>query len=239
MIVEFMGCTGAGKSTLAAGVARRLREDGRQVRHHHSEAGTALTTFGNALRTPLHVIPMLLDWPRYARHWLATWRAMRHRAEGAFWLAARAYAAVRILGTHAYRTRASGGVIRIVDEGLLVTAHLAFSGSTPLSPADLNAFVAAVPLPDIVVWVDAPLEVLVKRTLRRRDPPRELRHRSPDQVRACLANVRHAYGMLAQSPRVKSRLLHAWTPSSTAGDHEIEMDRVADAIRTRLASWPA
>ena len=239
MIVEFMGCTSAGKSTLAAGVARRLREDGRPVRQHKGEAGTALAALGNALRTPLHLIPMLPDWPRYAGHWLATWRAMRHRAESAFWRTARGYAAVRILGTHAYRTRASSAVIQIVDEGLLVTTHLAFSGSLPVSPADMNAFVAAVPLPDIVVWVDAPLEVLVKRTLCRCDPPRELRHRSPARVRACLANVRRAYGILAQSRRVEGRVLTAWTPSSTPGDREIEMDRIADEIRTRLPSWPS
>ncbi len=238
MIAEFMGCTGAGKTTLAVGVVQRLRAEGRLVRDHCKVRSSVLVSLGNAIRTPFHLLPILPVWPRYERYLRVMWMVPRDGAPGPFWTALRACAVIRILGGHALRLRSTSRAICVVDEGVLGTVHLAFAGSGPLSASKIELFVAAIPLPDVVVWVDAPLDALVDRIVARPDRPRELSRGTGEELRIRLASVQAVFRTLAEAPRAGGRVLHAWNPPSSPVQREAVIDRVAGALRTRLAPWP-
>lgn len=238
MIIEFMGCTGAGKTTLALGVARRLRAGGRDVRDHCSLDSSGWVSLNNALRTPLMLLPMALDWSTRRASLRAGWQAMRDRSQSGFWKAARYWAMTRRVGEDALRRRAGCQVVHVVDEGLMGIIGLAFCGPAPPSQADLDPLLAALPLPDLMVWVDAPLDSVVERTRGRPDPPRELRGLSRQQLRACLANVETVYRALAGGPRAAGRVIRAWNPAGPWVKRGREMDRIAEALRTRLDGCP-
>jgi len=239
LIVEFMGCTGAGKTPLAQGTVHRLRAQGVVVREGSHAGSSVLLTLENALGTPVWFLALLRDWSRCGPHLRATWSALRGRVASPFWTAARAYATIRLLGRHARYARAARGHVAVVDEGVLVTAPLAFCGNRPAPPQPLERFVAAAALPDVIVWVDAPLDVLVDRTLSRRDLPRELRSRPRDQVRTYLAQVRALFRTLAEAPRIAGRVISLWNPTAPPRDRYALAERAADAIRRRLDAWPA
>ncbi len=233
LIIEFIGPSSAGKTTLALGVARRLRADGRRIKDHSSLSSSAFITIGNALRTPFMVAPILSDWPAVSPFLRLGWRRLRGGAGSAFWRASRFYAIVRRVGEHSLRRR-NGDSICVVDEGLMGSLDLALSGPIPPSPAELETFVAALPLPDLMVWVDAPLEALVERTRARPDPPRESRGSSERQIRDRLASMQTLFGALGKIPRAANRVVKAWNPQGSIEDREREMDRIAQALRMRI-----
>lgn len=233
MIIEFIGPSSAGKTTLALGVARRLRADGRRVRDHSSPSSSVFITIGYAFQTPFMLAPILSDWSAAGPSLRVGWRRARGGAGSAFWRAARFYAIIRRVGEHSLRRR-NGNSICIVDEGLMGSLALALSGPAAASRAELEDFVAALPLPDLLVSVDAPLETLVERTLARPDPPREIRRSSERQIRDRLASLQSVFGALDQIPRAGTRIIKAWNPPGSIEDREREMDRVANALRIRL-----
>ncbi len=159
LIIEFIGPSSAGKTTLAVGVAKRLRANGRRITDHSSPSSSAFVTIGNAFRTPLMLVPILGDWPAVSPSLRLAWRGLRPGTGSTFWRASRFYAIVRRVGEHSLRRR-NGNSICIVDEGLMGSLDLALSGTTVPSRTDLESFVAALPLPDLLVRVDAPLETM-------------------------------------------------------------------------------
>jgi hypothetical protein len=68
-------------------------------------------------------------------------------------------------------TRASVGDLILLDEGLTHQAHSLFvHPSAAPSSSELERFVAEVPLPDLLVLVEAPTEEVIRRTLQRGHP---------------------------------------------------------------------
>ena len=99
---------------------------------------------------------------------------------------------LRTVGIHKAlwrRSRIPGAVL--VDEGTVQSAHsvLVHVGQ-PARAHDIRAFRKLVPLPDLIIHVTAPIEVVLARTLARRDPP--MRHRNRDDN---LRFVLHAHAM--------------------------------------------
>ncbi len=233
LIIEFIGPSSAGKTTLAVGVAKRLRANGRRITDHSSPSSSAFVTIGNAFRTPLMLVPILGDWPAVSPSLRLAWRGLRPGTGSTFWRASRFYAIVRRVGEHSLRRR-NGNSICIVDEGLMGSLDLALSGTTVPSRTDLESFVAALPLPDLLVRVDAPLETLVERTLSRCDPPREIRGFSERLIRERLARLQMVFAALDHIPCAATRMLSVWNPPGCAEDREREMDRIAHALLMRL-----
>ena len=215
MIIEFVGCTGAGKATLARVVSRRLQACGCRVQGRWHTGSSTLVTVRNALLTPVALLRLVRDRSRYGACLKAMLRALRWREASPLWSIARASATVRALGHNARYLRAPSNEVNIVDEGVLGTAHLAFWGDTFPSLELLDDFLTVVPLADVVVWVDAPLEALEQRAQTRPDLLRELRGRPPAQVRARLANLQAVFRALAQAPPVAARLVPAWNPQAS------------------------
>jgi thymidylate kinase len=194
VIVEIAGCSGAGKSTLTREIVRACRA-----------RNVAVYTMPDLLLRHVPCRPTLqnlvLDlaaWRRLAhrrRHrvFLAFARAVIRRESDGLVTALNAYRGVlRVLGVHDALADRPDAVL--VDEGTVNLAHnvLAHVASPPRA-ADIARFVDLVPRPDAVVAVTAPLDVVLRRTRVRRDPP--LRTRSLDDN---LRYVRHAHALFTQ-----------------------------------------
>lgn len=217
MQIDFIGCTSAGKSTLIKNIIQTGRDQGID----------ALTREEFILRR-IH-----LDWLR--GHWprmfmldlvalltcLRTWRGDRAR----YRFVVRSLAALPIaplqkfyllrnvlrrLGVHeVIRRHSRPDQLILVDEGTLQIAHNLFVHPTGQQlagpPADLAAFVALMPLPDVVVYVRQPAPILLARTRQRGH--RRLVHASDVAIAAFIQQATQVFDRLSQEPALAGRLL--------------------------------
>lgn len=213
MIIEFIGSSGAGKSTLA----KMLRDPNgatgpiilstdlvmdhpgrRWIRNPTAINVVAdVTAFPSFLRSVGHKG----DFLRFAFH------RLRQHAPSRFAKYNYMREIVRNVGMHELARRAETNATIIVDEGPVITAsHLFVYSNGRFSQADLDDFARLVPLPNRVIYVRAPEEVLLKRAMRRPDRRREL---SGDRVEVerWIARSQEVFEGLAVAPAIGDRLL--------------------------------
>lgn len=243
MIVEFVGSTGAGKTTLASEVQRKLAEQAPVV----SSFDLAADLLG--LRRVTHptarnLIQDLVGLPFFL------WSLRRHRAFVSFALKtlAREFkfsfvtvnylrSIVRKIGMYELIKRYNHGQIVLVDEGTVLSAYLLFVYARDISSQqELEKFASLVPLPDLVVYIKAPMDSLVQRSLQRSDPRREMRSKDPKAVEEYVRRAAEMFDRLTQTERIRDRVLVVANPAST----EVQRSLLAEGIaRFILNTEPA
>ena len=196
MLVELIGSTGVGKSTLADHLLRVLAERGQPALTSEQFVmrcyGLRLERFRSRVAASLVLDLLIFPWfLRFARRhaglcWFMACIAWRDIELPLLRLnVLRNFA--KHMGTHELlRRRASPNELIILDEGLVHQAHNLFvHPTTAPRPLELARFVAEVPLPDLLVLVDGPMADLVGRTIRRGHP----------RVRSGAAGTRFARGV--------------------------------------------
>jgi len=234
MIVEFLGSSGAGKTTVCGLLAERLRRAGANVVaiHHGDHAPSPLPPSLRDpdrfdIRTDLRLLPWSLMF------------AMRHARFVAFVLGqltrisappgektAILRSVGRKMGLFQYLCRGKfAGAYVLVDEGILHIAH-----NILVSPRDLPSakavarFAALVPLPDRAILLCVPVATASARLGQRGDlSPRV---RSADELQRFLANARTVFDGLADAPRLRPALIDHDAQNHPAGEiaariHEI------------------
>ncbi len=238
MMVEFMGCSGAGKSSLSSRLVQRLEQEGCPVRFHDSRGSSTVTSLANAVCTPLSLVPLLLNGCSRRFLWVAV-RLMLRRQPKALWLVIRTWSMIRILGVNVVRARWSGNAVCVADEGVLGLAHQIFDGDTCATPDEIESFGEAIPLPDVVVWVDASTSALLERTLARTDRPREWRHHTPAQLHLSIQRVSDAFQAFSLSDRLAGRLIHVSNTAAQSDECGALVEQVLCELKPRIAPWPA
>ena len=115
---------------------------------------------------------------------------------------------VRKLGVHEMARRAAARKTVLIDEGVVLSAYQLFVYSdAPFGHVDLERFARSVPLPDRIVYVRAPIDLLVDRAMTRPDQRRELAGRSPDELRRSLERAIELFDGLAMTEPIRDRLL--------------------------------
>jgi len=247
VIVEFIGSTGAGKTSLIAEVKRRL--EGRvQVRSSYEKVAAPLGLDGVSHPSVRNLLQELLGFPwflgslghnraflvfaldmlkRQARFSIFTFNILRSLE--------------RKLGVHALLRSREDGTVVLVDEGTLLAAHNIFVFSeAEYSGGEIARFASLVPLPDLVVYIKVPVESLVQRSMARRDPPREMGAREAGTVRRYIQRAVEMFDRLVQAGRIRERLLvvencdapGAGLPAAAEQvvDHITEMERKAGRV---------
>src|SRR5919108_4340512 len=241
MIVELVGPPGAGKSSLLGAARRLLAERGIEAAEATAAVDRTLAESRvGRLAKPLlnrharRSRTLLFDLPYAIRFAVVEWRVTAI-AVHAIWRAPvgwdhRAVLLGRFLTvaarSHYLRSRLSERAAAVFDEGLLHRTVNLFAWRTG-SGSEARRYLAAVPVPDLAIFVDAPDAVALAR-LEIRGLPLRLRGRSPATVNAFVVNA----CSIARS-----------IPLLTAGRVDwIRVDNVADlaaAERALESGWGA
>ena len=240
VIVEFIGASGSGKTSLARDVARSLDESHDAVtasdlvlRRLHLARVAAPTA-----RNVVADLSAILEMPRLNREQrvflaYALRRLKRHRPKS---LQTLNYvrSVVRRLGVDCIARRRGRDMVVLADEGIVLVAYLLFVyGNTGYDEDDLTEFATIAPLPDRIVHVKAPLESLVQRTLSRLDPPQELRARDKKTVTRFLGSATDMFARLATTSQLRDRVLEVENLSGADNQRALAA-RIADSLGTLL-----
>jgi thymidylate kinase len=239
VIVEFIGASGAGKTSLARNVVRSLEETHDVVTASDLVLGrlgleeVAAPTARN-LVADLSAGVEVLRLNREHRAFLtyALRRLSRHRPKS---LQTLNYvrSVVRRLGMDRIARRRGRDVVVLADEGIVLAAYVLFVyGNAGFDKDDLAEFAGLAPLPDRIVHVKAPIDSLVQRTLSRRHPPRELRSHDEKTIRRLLGSAADMFAELVTTPSLRDRVLEVENPGGADTAQRELAARVADFIRT-------
>jgi thymidylate kinase len=214
VIVELIGCAGAGKTTLR----RMLCE--RSVSRQPVVAMSDLVIPRGARQritnpTVVNLAQEVMALPSFLRAWRREQEYLAFARELVTREGFPRYERVvavrgleRKIGMyHLARRRARGKVV-IWDEGALLSAYNLFvPGGYPLAAAEVERFAAQVPLPDRIVYVTAPVELLVARALSRPDRRRQHVGRDEAAVARNIGQTVELFDLLAETPPVAERTL--------------------------------
>lgn len=213
MQIELMGCTGAGKSTLAQRIIAACHDQGMDIAMGDdvvlAQVGLSGVTDPRLRKALLNLLALSAG--------LATWRTHH----GVYRFATRYLARLPIgipgklnvlrgvikrVGIHEIIRRRADGRIVLVDEGVLQAAHYLFVHlSAPPPGPGVSEFARLAPLPDAIVYVTQPEARLVARTIKRGH--RRIPDRSPGNVSRFIGGAVATFDRLARHRTIADRLL--------------------------------
>jgi thymidylate kinase len=236
MMVEFIGSTGAGKTTVAAAVQRRLAE--------RAGVDTAPDFVASLIGLPPLATPLrrnlvgdlvglpffLVSLPRHGEFFRFVLGVLARQRLG-LQAANRVRSTIRKVGVYEILRRRAPGRIVLVDEGTVLHAHNLFVfTSRAYSAADLDRFASLAPLPELIVYVRAPLATLVRRSLERPDPPREIRSRDRGLVELFVGRAHAMFETLVEIPVIRERVVVVDNPGDRAGASARAVEEVVESI---------
>jgi hypothetical protein len=187
MQIELIGCTGAGKSSLAGGILVAAEGGAVQISmaHEYLLRQWRLRWLKSRLARTLvldvaSLLACVATWHQHRDYLRFALRIVRSLSIGWFERANLTRNLLKKVGIHEIVRRCSSEKdVIFVDEGTLQSAHNLFVHlSAEASAEDVETFAKLVPLPDVAVYVTQSERELVERTLRRghariRNPSRE------------------------------------------------------------------
>lgn len=243
MIVEFIGSTGAGKTTLISKVQHRLAKTA-EVTSSFNLVAAPLGLRGVTHPTAKNLIqefvglPFFLGSLRRHRAFVAfTLRMLARQARFTIFTINNLRSLERKIGMYEIAKRYARARIVLVDEGTVLTAHNVFVYSSAAYTSDeIAKFIGLIPLPDIIVYVRAPVDTLVKRTLQRSDPPREMRSKDAAQIEAYVNRAVAMFDQLVQPDHIRNRILIVENPESTDPGCDSAVEHIIDFVLNHQSS---
>jgi deoxyadenosine/deoxycytidine kinase len=213
MIVEFIGSTGAGKTTLINEVHRRLAKTSRVTTSIdlatgllglHGVTNPTLQNLAQELVSLPFFILTLYKHNEFLRHtvnlfWRKTGFSMQtiHNLRSL----------ERKIGMYEIAKYLGKDQIILVDEGPILAAHMFVPAGNTYTPEEITRFTDLLPLPDLVVYIRASVDTLIERTVRRADPPREIDLKNLARMEEYLKRAVAMFDQLTQAENIRPRLL--------------------------------
>lgn len=221
MIVEFIGSTGAGKTTLISQVQRRLAQTA-NVRTSFDVVASLPGLHSVNQPTARNLIQEFVGFPflirslgRHKAFLLFMLRMIARQATFSIFTVNILRSLARKIGVFEIIKRRPEGRIVLVDEGTVLLAHNVFVySSARYTGEEIATFASLVPLPDIIIYIKAPVDILVQRALLRPDPPREIRSKNPALIEKQVNRAVEMFDQLTQVASIQSRLLIVENPHS-------------------------
>ena len=216
MIIEFIGSTGAGKTTLIKHILYTCQREGinavvgndfvlKQSRLNGIKSYLVRTILINLIS----MFACLATWRNNLEFYLFALRIILKLPGTVTWFE-KLYLAKNILkkiGIYEIICRhGSKQQVYLVDEGTLHVAHNLFvQVSVEANSNDLSTFAKLVPLPHVVVYVRQDESVLIERTLARGH--KRVPHHSLADAAHFVKQAVHVFDELVQNPAIERRLL--------------------------------
>ena len=237
MIVEFIGSTGAGKTTLISEVRRRVAAQAPSVASHEVAARrlglhrVTNPTIQNFIQD-LVGLPLFLGSLYRHRSFVAFVLGILARHDNSVFYAANyVRSIVRKIGVYEMVRRCAHDQVIFVDEGTVLSAHLLFVYTrTRYSRAEIEQFASLVPRPDVLVYIKAPIDCLVQRSLQRLDVRREMRAKSRAVVEAYVTDATAVFDQLVITRPLCDRVLMVENPNGIPDERAATVERVARFI---------
>ena len=245
MIVEFVGSTGAGKTSLISKIHSRLASQAVAVTPFDMIAtplglgGVAHPTLQNIIQETAGFPYFLFALKRHSSFILHTIKLFSRNSKFSILTINNLRSLERKLGVDEIIKRRKNNQIVLVDEGPVLAAHMFVFANQPVTPSEIETFAEYLPLPDLIVYIKAPIETLVGRTLKRSDPPREMGSRDKGLIEDFVRKAATLFDNLMESDKIKGRLLVVENPDLSVDEHDKLADQVVAEIlnhRARLAS---
>jgi thymidylate kinase len=244
MIVEFIGSTGSGKTTLISEVHRRLAKTSRVTTS--IDLATGLLGFRGVTNPTLQNLAMefvslpvfILTLHRHNKFightvkifWRSTGFSMQtiHNLRSL----------VRKIGMYEITKYLGKNQVILVDEGPILAAHMFVPAENTYTPEEISRFTDLVPLPDLVVYIWASVDTLMERTLRRADPPREVDLKNLARMETYVKRTVALFDQLTQAENLQPRLLVVESLDIAGPGFDQVVDSVHQAILARATFLP-
>ena len=221
MIIEFIGSTGAGKTTLIDEVQRRLaRTAGATTSFELVAAKLGLsnirqTTARNLIQELYGLWYLIRSLPRYKATIGFSLKMIARKAGSPIFVINNFRSLVRKIGIYEILRRQQADNIILVDEGTVLLAHVLFIyNSAYYTPEEIAQFASIVPLPDLIVYVRTPVQNLIERSMRRTDPPRDMKAKNPEQIEKYVSDAVSMFEQLIETEEIRDRVLIVDNPES-------------------------
>jgi hypothetical protein len=191
LVIEWIGCSGVGKSTLYEAVCQHLLSSGINARKPLEIflGRTVAQSISNERLQNVFLDLLVLPWSLIS--------AVKYRLFYSYCLKvlSRDYSSyaqrikllrsiLRKTGLHTFLSRVCHEKqALLVDEGTVHIAHLLFANgdNNSISPKEIERFCELVPVPGLIIHIIAPESDTLKRTLNRHDKP--IADTSPDAIK--------------------------------------------------------
>ena len=240
MIIEFIGSTGAGKSTLIAEVQRKLAQSA-DVMTSFEVVASPLGLRRVTNLTVRNLIQEIFGFPFFLwslnRHRMLIFfilRMLARQASFSFFTINNLRSLERKLAVDEILKRRQLHQYILVDEGPLLLAHNVFVYTDArYTGEEIAKFASLVPLPDLIIYIKAPTESLVQRALLRPDPPREIKSRNRELIVKHIHRAIEMFDQLVAADNIQCRLLIVENPDSNQAYDQVVEDIVAFILRFR------
>jgi len=214
MLIEIIGCTGAGKSTLIRRILQNCHKQGidisrgddlvlKKFRLHWIKSQLPRAFMLNVLA----LFACLITWRNNHKFYLFVTRLFLKLPIASVEKIGLIRNVLKKIGIYEIiRSRGTDRRIILLDEGTLHIAHNLFvCDSVQVKMEYLERFVKMIPFPDVIVYLRQPESILIERTMKRGH--KRIPVRSYGNVVHFIKQAVATFDKLVQYPEVESRLL--------------------------------
>lgn len=214
MIVEFIGCAGAGKTTLRRMVCERGLAGSRVVAMPDLVLGhTLLRRVSHP--TAVNVVQEVGGFPSFLGAWRRERDFIAFARRTLFRHAPTTFAklngmrgVVRKVGMYHLARRRAVDRIVLSDEGTVLCAYnLYVMTNLEFGYPEIEQFARLVPLPDHVVYVRAPVASLVERATSRPDPRRQHVRKDAAEIERDIRRTLDLFDLVVATPPLEGRVM--------------------------------
>lgn len=243
MIVEFIGSTGAGKTTLIGEVQDRLGERDEVVTSFDIVA-ERLGLRGITNPTAKNIIQEMVGFPffirslgRHKEFVLFALRMLARQAGLTLFTINNLRSLERKIGVYEIIRQKKNDQTILVDEGTVLVAHNVFVYTdVNYSSEEITRFASLVPLPDVIIYIKAPVDILIQRSLIRTNPPREIKSKNPELVEKYVNRAVNMFDQLVESENIQCRLLMVENAGPNRRPREEVVEDIAEFILNKRTS---
>jgi deoxyadenosine/deoxycytidine kinase len=236
LIVEFIGSTGSGKSTLINDVQHRLAKS-RQVTTS-SDLVTGLVglqginnvTARNLVQEFVGLPYFLRSFKKYKDFISFSIRTFSRNSSFSVKTINNLRSIERKLSGYEIFKHYTHDLIILVDEGPILTAHMFAYNDSNISQLEIEKFVSLLPLPDLIIYIQAPVETLLERSMNRSNPPREMNSRNRSENEQYIKRAVSIFDRITKNGNIHPRLLTVDNSDCNEQDFITTLDRITNFI---------